>query len=122
MKNAVLILIASISARLVYSQHTFLDIYGHVQGKPVGANLDGPLILTPLIEQNKIEEAQAASKVNFDEFGNVTIYSEYLTVGKVYDSNLFFWFFPAYETTKMLQFFFGCKVDQAHLLYISSLH
>ncbi|CAH1183826.1 unnamed protein product [Phaedon cochleariae] len=54
-----------------------------------------PLFLTPLIEQNKIKEAQTAALVHFNGFKNVQSYAGYLTVDKTFNSNLFFWFFPA---------------------------
>lgn len=53
-----------------------------------------PLILTPLIEQGRIDEARNASVVNPELFLNVTSYSGYLTVNKTYNSNMFFWYFP----------------------------
>lgn len=53
-----------------------------------------PLLLTPLINQGKIQEAQDAAKVT-KNFSNVESYSGFLTVDKKYDSNLFFWYFPS---------------------------
>ncbi|KAL3269773.1 hypothetical protein HHI36_008833 [Cryptolaemus montrouzieri] len=54
-----------------------------------------PLILTPLIEENKIDDALTASEVHFNGFKNKKSYSGYFTVNKPFNSNLFFWFFPA---------------------------
>jgi vitellogenic carboxypeptidase-like protein len=55
-----------------------------------------PLFLTPLIEAGKIEEAQKSARVGpLKGAENVTSFSGYLTVNKKFDSNLFFWFFPA---------------------------
>ncbi|KAF2900478.1 hypothetical protein ILUMI_05708 [Ignelater luminosus] len=53
------------------------------------------LLLTLLIELGKIEEAQQAAEVKFEEFHDVKSYSGFLTVNKNFHSNLFFWFFPA---------------------------
>lgn len=53
-----------------------------------------PLLLTPYIEKNKIEEGRNLSLVSGLSV-NVTSYSGFLTVNKKYNSNLFFWFFPA---------------------------
>ncbi|MCH1932664.1 S10 family peptidase, partial [Shewanella sp. A25] len=53
-----------------------------------------PLFLTPYIEEGKIQEGQAAAKVQLPG-SNITSYSGYLTVNKTYTSNLFFWFFPS---------------------------
>ncbi|KAK9877392.1 hypothetical protein WA026_017788 [Henosepilachna vigintioctopunctata] len=54
-----------------------------------------PVILTPLIEQNKIQDALDASEVHFNGFLGKKSYSGYFTVNKPYNSNLFFWFFPS---------------------------
>lgn len=54
-----------------------------------------PLILTPLIEQGKIDDALAAAEVHFNGFKGFKSYAGYFTVNKQFDSNTFFWFFPA---------------------------
>jgi hypothetical protein len=55
-----------------------------------------PLLLTPYIENGYIDEARAKSAViNLPNAQKLKSYSGYLTVNKQYDSNLFFWFFPA---------------------------
>ena len=56
-------------------------------------NVGDPLILTPMLEEGKVDEAQKASKV--ENFSNMDSYSGFFTVNKDYNSNLFFWFFPA---------------------------
>lgn len=57
--------------------------------------LGEPLILTPLIKSNRLEEARLAARVNNTVFKNVTSFSGYLTVNEKFNSNLFFWFFPS---------------------------
>ncbi|CAH2104270.1 unnamed protein product [Euphydryas editha] len=52
------------------------------------------LFLTPLIKQNKTNEARDSSFVEPEIFLNVTSYSGFLTVDERYNSNLFFWYFP----------------------------
>lgn len=53
-----------------------------------------PLFLTPLIEAGKIKEARSLSRVKLGHrYGHS--FSGFLTVNKTYESNLFFWFFPA---------------------------
>ncbi|XP_011693538.1 PREDICTED: venom serine carboxypeptidase [Wasmannia auropunctata] len=59
-----------------------------------------PLFLTPLIENGKIDEARAKAVVQHKEMGDISSYSGYLTVNKEYNSNLFFWFFPAMHNPK----------------------
>ena len=55
-----------------------------------------PLFLTPYIESGKIEEARKLSRVGpLPNAPNITSYSGLLTVNKKYNSNMFFWFFPA---------------------------
>lgn len=54
-----------------------------------------PLILTPFIEENKIDDALKAAEVHFNGFKGVKSYAGYFTVDKTYDSNLFFWYFPS---------------------------
>lgn len=62
---------------------------------PVRPNTDEHLILTPLIEQNRIQQARDASEVHLNGFRNIKSYSGFFTVDKPFNSNSFFWFFPA---------------------------
>ncbi|KAG7311234.1 hypothetical protein JYU34_002266 [Plutella xylostella] len=58
-------------------------------------NLNEPLILTPYIERNETDLAKNYSLVDHEYFLKIKSYSGFLTVNKKYNSNLFFWFFPA---------------------------
>lgn len=80
---------------LVQTECRFPNFYREVKSEEVKGDAGQPLILTPLIQKKKLKEAQEAALVNFTEFQNVKSYSGYLTVDERYDSNLFFWFFPA---------------------------
>nr|CAI5866225.1 unnamed protein product [Callosobruchus analis] len=54
------------------------------------------LILTPLLEQGKIEEARTAATVHLSgKAKKIRSYAGYFTVNKKYNSNLYFWFFPS---------------------------
>uniref|UniRef100_A0A6J0SQL2 Probable serine carboxypeptidase CPVL n=1 Tax=Pogona vitticeps TaxID=103695 RepID=A0A6J0SQL2_9SAUR len=64
-------------------------------GVPSGGDPGKPLFLTPYIESGKTEEGRQLSMVGPLPGANVKSYSGYLTVNKTYNSNLFFWFFPA---------------------------
>ncbi|GFX54290.1 probable serine carboxypeptidase CPVL [Trichonephila clavipes] len=85
----------------------FLDGKSHTQA-PTSANeaknsnngLDQPLILTPYIENGQIEEARSLSKVGRLPRvpSNIPSYSGFITVNKTYNSNMFFWFFPAMDS------------------------
>lgn len=55
---------------------------------------EGPLILTPFIENGSLAEARQYSKVSPMK-GNVESYAGFFTVNKTYNSNMFFWFFPS---------------------------
>ncbi|CAK9812743.1 Venom serine carboxypeptidase [Anthophora plagiata] len=59
-----------------------------------------PLFLTPLIESGKIEEARNKATVQHKEMLDVSSYAGYFTVNKEYNSNMFFWFFPALHNPK----------------------
>ncbi|GFQ91983.1 probable serine carboxypeptidase CPVL, partial [Trichonephila clavata] len=61
------------------------------------SDLSEPLILTPYIENGQIEEARSLSKVGRLPRvpRDIPSYSGFITVNKTYDSNMFFWFFPA---------------------------
>lgn len=58
---------------------------------------EGPLILTPYIESGKLEEGRNLALVKHPDIQKLVkkSYSGYFTVDEKYDSNLFFWFFPA---------------------------
>lgn len=78
----------------------FKNVYPKLQSYPYPADADvgDPLILTPLIESRKIDLARQKATVQHKEMRDVGSYSGYFTVNKEYNSNLFFWFFPAKVT------------------------
>ncbi|OQR72929.1 putative serine carboxypeptidase CPVL isoform 1 [Tropilaelaps mercedesae] len=59
-----------------------------------------PLFLTPFIEDGQIDLAKHLAKVGPLKGHNVPSYSGYLTVNKTTESNMFFWFFPAYNNAR----------------------
>lgn len=59
------------------------------------ADVEDPLILTPLIKKGEIDLARKKAEVRHQEMKDVSSYAGYLTVNKEYNSNLFFWFFKA---------------------------
>nr|XP_023012514.1 venom serine carboxypeptidase-like [Leptinotarsa decemlineata] len=83
-----------------YGNLSFPKKYGKISTKAVTGDFGEPLLLTPLIEQNRIKEAQAAARVSLEEFNQVKSYAAFLTVDKIYNSNMFFWFFPAKKNYK----------------------
>merc|ERR1711970_258887 len=54
-----------------------------------------PLFITPLLESGKWKQAQELSVVKLDDAPPVKSHSGFITVNKKYNSNLFFWYFPA---------------------------
>ncbi|XP_036897128.1 probable serine carboxypeptidase CPVL [Sturnira hondurensis] len=54
-----------------------------------------PLVLTPYIEAGNVTEGRRLSTVAPFQGLNMVSYCGFLTVNKTYNSNLFFWFFPA---------------------------
>ncbi|KAL0268029.1 UNVERIFIED_CONTAM: hypothetical protein PYX00_010118 [Menopon gallinae] len=60
---------------------------------------DGPLLLTPYIEAGKIDEARKLALVKGLK-PEIVSYSGLITVDKVCDSNIFFWFFPSESDAK----------------------
>lgn len=81
-------------------QHLFLKKTNTFQLYPHD-HLGDPLVLTELLDDGNDEEARIQSRVNESDFLDVVSYSGFLTVNADYDSNLFFWFFPA-EGTEIL--------------------
>ncbi|XP_043288306.1 venom serine carboxypeptidase-like [Venturia canescens] len=53
------------------------------------------LYLTPLLEAGHVDEARKKARVNRRLMCNVESYAGYFTVDKTFNSNLFFWYFPA---------------------------
>uniref|UniRef100_A0A667ZJP9 Probable serine carboxypeptidase CPVL n=1 Tax=Myripristis murdjan TaxID=586833 RepID=A0A667ZJP9_9TELE len=69
----------------------------HRVSGPSGVDPGSPLFLTPYLEKGAIDEARRLSLVGPLPGANVKSYAGYLTVNKKYNSNLYFWFFPAQE-------------------------
>nr|XP_032527797.1 venom serine carboxypeptidase isoform X2 [Danaus plexippus plexippus] len=60
-----------------------------------GGDPGKPLFLTPFIESGNITEGRRLARVAFTETLQIKSYAGYFTVNKEYDSNQFFWYFPA---------------------------
>ncbi|KAK9296016.1 hypothetical protein QLX08_009856 [Tetragonisca angustula] len=80
----------------------FTNIYPKPKNYPLRNEEDcgAPLFLTPLIESGKIDEARNKASVQHKEMDDISSYAGYLTVNKQYNSNMFFWFFPALHNPK----------------------
>lgn len=64
-------------------------------GERDGGDPGSPLFLTPYVENGNIEEGKRLARVPFTESLRIKSYAGYFTVNKKYDSNQFFWYFPA---------------------------
>ncbi|CAB0040177.1 unnamed protein product [Trichogramma brassicae] len=78
----------------------FTNVYPKLKQVPLRADDDvgPPLFLTPMIEAGEIKEARNAAMVQHKDMAlmmEISSYSGYFTVNKEYNSNMFFWFFPA---------------------------
>ncbi|XP_027285454.1 probable serine carboxypeptidase CPVL isoform X2 [Cricetulus griseus] len=90
------VIVSLILFMVVPGDGLFRSIYRstHVS-RPFKGNAGQPLFLTPFINAGKIKEAQKKSMVSPFPGMNLNSYAGYITVNKTYNSNLFFWFFPA---------------------------
>jgi vitellogenic carboxypeptidase-like protein len=75
----------------------FINVYPKLKSYPVQADEDvgDPLFLSPLIESGKIDLARKKAMVQHKEMNDISSYAGYLTVNKIYNSNIYFWFFPS---------------------------
>lgn len=64
-----------------------------------GGDAGEALFLTTFIEKGDIEKARQLAIVNLKEIKTPS-YAGYFTVNKTYNSNLFFWYFPAATEAK----------------------
>lgn len=64
-------------------------------GERDGGDAGSPLFLTPYIESGNITEGRRLARVPFTESLRIQSYAGFFTVNKTYDSNQFFWYFPA---------------------------
>eukprot|EP00058_Branchiostoma_floridae_P000393 XP_002585881.1 hypothetical protein BRAFLDRAFT_110967 [Branchiostoma floridae] len=88
-----------------------------------GQDYGDPLYLTPYLEQGMAQKAKTLSEVHLPGT-SVKSYSGYLTVNKAYNSNLFFWFFPALVSNKTYnsnKTYSGNKTYNTNKTYSSNL-
>ncbi|XP_055837109.1 venom serine carboxypeptidase-like [Episyrphus balteatus] len=86
--------ISSITSEKSYRK-SFINPYPRFKAYHDDGDPGEPLFLTPYIMTNKTTEARKLAAVKGNQFQQVESYSGYLTVDKHYNSNLFFWYFPA---------------------------
>lgn len=87
-----------LSLFVIAETRLFINPYPKVQSFQDDGDPGEPLFLTPLIRQNKLDDARKLANVTEPEITQfVESYSGYLTVNDTYQSNLFFWYFKAKE-------------------------
>ena len=77
--------------------------FGLAASSPLQSSSDvgEPLLLTPLIESNRLDEARQVSKVNYGPLNEIAAsYTGFITVNKEYNSNIYFWYVPAKVSLK----------------------
>lgn len=95
--NSSLIAIIFIVINLFGYTKGFTNVYPKLKNYPLknGEDAGQPLFLTPYIEKEKFDVARKLATVQHKDMLDVGSYAGYLTVNKKYNSNMFFWFFPA---------------------------
>ncbi|KAJ6640697.1 Venom serine carboxypeptidase [Pseudolycoriella hygida] len=88
------LLLVSFLTALLGVVSTFNPYPRYKEYREVGDNGEA-LFLTPYIEKGQIDLAKKLAVVNHDEMKWLESYAGYLTVNKQFNSNIFFWFFPA---------------------------
>lgn len=76
---------------------TVLLLLTAICGGVVCTTSSGPLYLTPYIESGQVALGKAKACVTYGDLllKGIESYSGYFTVNQTYNSNLFFWYFPA---------------------------
>ncbi|XP_075883517.1 putative serine carboxypeptidase CPVL [Nelusetta ayraudi] len=90
-----LLLLACVDSSQARRCSSFFCRKSHRVSGPSGVDPGSPLFLTPYLEKGAVDEARRLSLVGELPGANVKSHAGYLTVNKKYNSNLFFWFFPA---------------------------
>ncbi|KAF6198694.1 hypothetical protein GE061_008446, partial [Apolygus lucorum] len=73
---------------------TAMDPKKKIHSRQVLGSTGDPLFLTPYIESGREEDGRRAAEVP-PILDNVQSYAGYLTINKTFNSNMFFWYFPA---------------------------
>ncbi len=99
-KLKVLILLAMVIVAVTCSSES--DSSAESRSYEEGDEHGEPLYLSKYIESGQIALGQRLASVNHPDLlrKGIKSYSGYLTVNKTYDSNLFFWYFPAKNNQK----------------------
>lgn len=90
------VLLLFVILQIIFTADCFFHRYPKLTlGDRDGGDAGEPLFLTPYVESGNIEDGRRRARVPFTESLRIKSYSGYFTVNKIYDSNQFFWYFPA---------------------------
>ncbi|CAK1552395.1 unnamed protein product [Leptosia nina] len=79
----------------------FPNVYPRINLQAKHKHVAGdPLILTPYLEENQIQLAQNLSRVQLTEKIGFASHAGFFTVDVKHNSNLYFWYFPAFNRNK----------------------
>jgi len=81
---------------VIHEARGIFNVYPKARSTPLDGDPGEPLFLTPLLQAGKFKEARDKALVPpLKGAEGVVSYSGYFTVEKTFNSNMFFWFFPA---------------------------
>lgn len=81
---------------LIAYSNCLINPYRRYRPYTDGGDPGDPLYLTDLIRKGNLEDAKRLATVNHTDMNAIApSYSGYLTVDKRFQSNMFFWYFPA---------------------------
>lgn len=81
---------------LIHETTAIFNVYPKIKTVQLEGDPGEALFLTPLMEAGKLKEARDKALVPpLKGAEGVVSYSGYFTVDKEFNSNMFFWFFPA---------------------------
>ncbi|XP_031635907.1 venom serine carboxypeptidase-like [Contarinia nasturtii] len=96
MRIILLFLNIAVAVNLIHG--SFVNPYPKFKSFSDGGDPGEALYLTKYIENGEVEKARNLALVNHPEM-TIINYAGYFTVNKEYNSNMFFWFFPAKVNT-----------------------
>ncbi|XP_013195187.2 venom serine carboxypeptidase-like [Amyelois transitella] len=92
-----------IFVQIFTSCYCFLHNYPKISyGIDDGGDTGEALFLTPYIESGNVSEGRRLARVPFTESLRIKSFAGYFTVNKTYNSNQFFWYFPAMAPNSQL--------------------
>merc|ERR1712142_801258 len=97
MLNMLKLLLLLASTCTIFAINPFRGMFPEIKTHKVHSHKEvgDPLFLTPMLKDGKIKEAQEASVVKLPEAPHIPSFAGFITVNELFQSNMFFWYFPA---------------------------